>query len=561
MTYDRQMIGAMRRDAKRRLVLVARIVAFCAFLCAVAGPAAGFQISLMGSGEQGGAPPSTGPYAIAGIVVDSVTGAPIRRALVQLVGATRMVLTGDDGKFRIEGLPRTTMAIVAIKPGYQQAAFGTRSFAPAMAAIGPNSTLITLKLDPESSITVNATGEDGEPVESLPVTVRLLEIQDGRRTWSAQKTGNTDDNGRFRAAELRPGRYYVSAGPSFRPIGQIGIGAAASDLGYTREFYPNAADMDSAVPLDLAPGKSLHVEFSLRAAPLYRVSGTVVGGAIGEQRIVRLFDNSSESLPIGIRVNPLTGEFHTGEVPAGVYTLKAYSLANGRTSSVGSVNVRVDGNLTNVTVAVAPTITIPVTFRSEGGAATEGEDNTGGMVILHTRREGILMQGGFSHVEGEGSEPRTVVTNIEPGSYSITIHANGPQYVASARYGQTDLLTDELVVTEGGGADAIEVTLRSDGASLGGQVRDGENPAAGAEILLIPEGKPQLLEMGAYEGGSFSFGNLAPGDYEVIAFDSTEDLEYRNPEALREYMSKAQEITLGPKQEGRVDLELVHRGK
>jgi len=40
-----------------------------------------------------------------------------------------------------------------------------------------------------------------------------------------------------------------------------------------------------------------------------------------------------------------------------------------------------------------------------------------------------------------------------------------------------------------------------------------------------------------------------------------DDLEYTNPEALKDYLAKAQDVTLSAKQEARVDLELLQREK
>jgi hypothetical protein len=61
--------------------------------------------------------------------------------------------------------------------------------------------------------------------------------------------------------------------------------------------------------------------------------------------------------------------------------------------------------------------------------------------------------------------------------------------------------------------------------------------------------------------GAFTLRDLAPGSYRALAIDRADDLEYTNPDALRDYLTKAQEVTLGPKQESRMDLELVQRAK
>ena len=58
-------------------------------------------------------------FTLTGTVVDSVTGEPIRKALVQLYcGQRRMTFSGDDGRFQFEGIPAGSYSVSAQKPGY-----------------------------------------------------------------------------------------------------------------------------------------------------------------------------------------------------------------------------------------------------------------------------------------------------------------------------------------------------------------------------------------------------------------------------------------------------------
>src|ERR1700746_3413203 len=219
----------------------------CAFgtaCCLMATPAAALQIR-PGPDGTGDKSSSTGPYTLSGIVVDALTGAPIRRALVQLVGPqSRLVLTDEGGKFRFENLARGQGRINAQKPGYANSS----SESPTMVTIGADTSLLVLKLEPESAIAVKVTGEDGEGVEGLPVRVLSSQVQDGRRYWGTHGGRETDEQGESRAGNLPPGKYYVSVGPSFRPVGHVGDGAQGSDVGYPRVFYPNAGEMEGAAP-------------------------------------------------------------------------------------------------------------------------------------------------------------------------------------------------------------------------------------------------------------------------------------------------------------------------
>ena len=51
---------------------------------------------------------------------------------------------------------------------------------------------------------------------------------------------------------------------------------------------------------------------------------------------------------------------------------------------------------------------------------------------------------------------------------------------------------------------------------------------------------------------------LAPGDYKLFAFDSVEQIEFRNPEVLDQYSSKAVQVTLTARGKANATLELVH---
>lgn len=90
------------------------------------------------------------------------------------------------------------------------------------------------------------------------------------------------NQGEYRSTNLVPGKYFVSVGPSSRPMGRVGSGAQASDAGYPRVFYPNAAELEGAAVVEVSPGKRARLELALSTVPLYRISGAVTGGTPGQ---------------------------------------------------------------------------------------------------------------------------------------------------------------------------------------------------------------------------------------------------------------------------------------
>jgi hypothetical protein len=540
--------------------LLRYLIWLCAFgsaSCLVAGPAAGLQIpqSLNAAGDKSS---GAGSYTLTGIVVDAFTGAPIRRALVQLVGPqSQLVLTIEGGKFQFENLAQGRCGIDAHKPGYTNLS----AESPTIFTVGADTSPLVLKLQPESGISVKVTGEDGEGVEGLPMRVLSSQVRDGRRYWGTHGGGQTDEQGEFRAGGLTPGKYYVSVGPSFRPVGRIGDGPQASDAGYPRVFYPNAEELEGAAPVEVNPGRRVRLEFSLSTVPLYRISGTVLGGALGRPCPLRLTDSSGEDMAIGVRMNPTTGVFRSGEIPAGFYTLVANCFVDGDVSFAGRIPLHVDSNLANVTLSMVPTISIPVAIRANDGGADANEKNFSATVILTQTQPGARLVSAWSEPETDGDETRIVVKRVEPGTYSVDIRPTPGWYVDSARYGSVDLLTENLTAPEGGTTEAIDITLRNDGASASGSVRISGVAAASGVVLLVPSRAPRLVKVARFMNGTFAINDLAPGSYRAVALDRADDLEYTNPETMRDYLTKAQDLTLGPKQKSRVDLELVKREK
>ncbi len=135
----------------------------------------------------------------------------------------------------------------------------------------------------------------------------------------------------------------------------------------------------------------------------------------------------------------------------------------------------------------------------------------------------------------------------------------GHWYIESARCGQTNLLTEDLNVQTGGPGQPIEIVLRDDFATVSGTVSLDGQPAKGT-VLLIPD----VNHRGAVAfltdpDGRFQRGDLPPGDYNAIAFDRVDGLDYTNIEAMRTYFPWEQPMHVSPNGQSTVQLELQKR--
>src|SRR5579884_1526946 len=253
-----------------------------------------------------------GKYVLTGTVVNSVTGEPVPRALVQLYGGSNAsMLTDFSGTFRFEGLQQGPVSLTTRKPGFfspEELNEGAdpQSAAPRPIQVGPNMLSVTLQLVPQGSILGRVVNTDGESIEDIGVTTYRLRLVDGRKQWQQGGAAVTGDDGKFRIGNLAPGVYVLRVGP-----GQaLGVASAKSagthELGYPRIYYQAEAD------------------FALRPEPMYHISGSITGGDAAARLGAELLDSSGE-FSGALRFQAFAGTFFA-DVVRGHYTLRVRGM-------------------------------------------------------------------------------------------------------------------------------------------------------------------------------------------------------------------------------------------
>jgi hypothetical protein len=530
-------------------------------------------------------------YPIRGTVLNAVTGAPIRGALVQIyANRQRSVLTGADGSFQFADVPAGTVNLNVQKPGFFTAQAIQSPRAQASFAIsGPDQPPVVLKLIPEGVISGQVSGDGGEPVEDLSVRILAERIENGKKTRVILKGATTDEQSEYRIADLQPGKYFVFvASNNIEAFNSTQQGAR----GYGATFYPNGNDFATAKPVEVAAGQHAEINFNLRSQLFHRISGTVSGYPPGTAGInLRVTDAAGQQMQAGFRFDQASGTFRTLWLPAGAYTLTA-EIRNPESGQVyfAAQNLDLTSDVAGVRLQLAPGLNIPVSFQVErtrsdtpttetqtffvagrgmGARRRQVQVNVPARVALVPQGEAVSRQQRFAQ-PGQG-ENSLEVAEVPPGVYAVQVFPNGSYYVQSARSGSLNLLEQNLTVAPGSSVDPIEIVLRDDFASLEGSVTMGaENDSA--TVIAIPEGgQPQMRGVdvsrpwpnndASHAAAVFEMGQLAPGNYKILAVDRAEDFEYGNPEVLRKYLGKAREISLVANQQAKIELELVHIGE
>jgi hypothetical protein len=259
-----------------------------------------------------------------------------------------------------------------------------------------------------------------------------------------------------------------------------------------------------------------------------------------------------------VQINPANATFTISRIPAGVYVLKAVGL-NG---DGAETTINVSGDLAGVRLVAQIGISIPVVVHHEGGASAAftnqvkryrhwGQEVSVFMTLRSAAAGADPVPQVQSAQEGEG----LVLKNVRPGSYSVFVAA--PGYVRSATCGSTDLLREDLVVSAGSAVPPIEVTVAEDTGSLTLKSLPAD-PGVQVGIVIVPDsapGRPRMI--GLYSGNELTVSGLAPGDFEVFAFEDLEEVEYMNPEVLGQYASQAAHVTIPANGQASVTVNLI----
>jgi protocatechuate 3,4-dioxygenase beta subunit len=517
--------------------------------------------------------------SVSGLIVSAATGAPLKKAWVVLRQAneggiggsggggggrfnraqTFAAITKEDGIFLIKDIPAGSYRLIANRNGYVRQAYGQRGArnpgTVLQLAPGQTMTGLNVRLTPGGVVSGRIVDEDGEPLARVGVQLLRYTYVDGDRRLQPSDFASTDDRGEFRLYGLQPRTYYVSA--NLRPgggglalaegvaIAAGGLqGADAPDESYATTYYPGTLDPESAAPVEVRGGDEIRVDFPLIPTHTYRVSGTVTNTATGEsgrQGMVVLMPRNSSGGFIGANMSPISGtdgRFEVRGVTPGSYVLTAF--ARGDEIVTGRQEIEVtEGNVEGVNLLLSPARELSGSVRVEGGGGLKLSDLTvllqplGGLTMFGPPGLATVKPDGFFTVKNLTQESYTVAfQNLPPDAYIKAAHAGGEDALASGVNVSKARAGLELVISLNGGRIQGTVT-KSDGS-----------PFAGATVVIDPE-KPVKGSRGGVrttntdQNGNFTVRGLAPGGYQVYAWEEVDQDDVTDPGFLKKYADRA----------------------
>jgi hypothetical protein len=509
----------------------------------------------------------TKPHSMSGQVINSVTGEPIPRALVQF-GAQHATLTDHEGRYEVDGLTENYDRPFASKPGYfpgDRLAVHTRL--PGV-----------IELIPEAILSGTVLDDQGHPVQGLHLELKVLQVRNGRITWQQAASAATNVEGEFRFADLQAGHYKLVSDYQLE-----GLPDAPSSVAFLPVTYPAAAADQASGSLALAPGSHVQADLNIAAEPIYPVTG-MVKGPIPSGLAFEVETAAGEMVSGAWRVFP-DGAFRL-YLPSGSYRLRVRAFVQ-PTQLQGTREIEVShGPLAGVAISLAAVAVLPVEVEYQAVETSPTQQLSG---PTHSQPVYLALQNEDSRIAEEYPatpiQSRTqhpdaplVIPSVLPGRYHLWAQPNAPWYLASASCGDLDLMRNPLVIAESSGTCTIRAVMRNDSATLKWSVDhvassplnelspsdQGSGPssveaqvfvaALPLDNLTQPEAAGTFGDVGAGPASGGEFPNLPPGHYLVVALTHQKDIAFRDPEVLKTYQSLGQEVTL--ERNGHADVQL-----
>jgi hypothetical protein len=482
--------------------------------------------------------PSDARYTLRGSVVNSLTGEPIHKASVVLYGPeSKALVTGPDGQFEIGGLLAGSYSLGANKAGFADRRVGATPISSVQ--VGPDTSPVVIKLIPFGKIAGRVVDSDGEPVPNLNVEALSRVLQMGHATWQPGGAATTDEGGNFVLDALQPGQYLVVVHEQQVYPGLAGDDRASRFI-YRTDYYPGAPDITSAQPIEIAGGESAQADLTVSEVQGGTIRFAVVPPQPSLQALLR--DASGDERNVLAQCDDRSGIWTVAGVSPGSWLLEVQSNMNGR-QLFGSAPVEVgDSDARNVVVALSDAGQVPIVFSGDANSQQNGAPPAQVTLISPSVR---MFSGSLQVLEAHYS-----IMGIPPGNYRAQISSNGSQCVDSVTSGASDLARTDYVVPENGAAQPITVNIGADCASVDFSLKQKSNPF----FFAVVTGGVYAREPISLFGRDTARATLAPGEYDVYAFADPNQIEYANPDVLKNYASLHISISSNQKTSYKLDL-------
>jgi hypothetical protein len=500
----------------------------------------------------------TGPGAVRGVVIRLGSGIPLDHARVSLVAhddtsAPRSVETDSSGSFEFPGIPPGTYSVEAQRTGF----FGPLAHDVAanfvvkdVVVTAQQTQQISLGMTQGGSISGRILDARGTPSPRARVMAIRTVYRAGRRSWYADASATSDENGNYRLFWLGVGSYFIYA----KPFSESSPGSSSTE---STTFYPGTNDVETATPVALREGADitgLNVRLQQTATGTVQIrvvdesgAGKQASFALVPQDRLLISPNLDGIAAAAMSPRRDTGEYELRGVRPGSYDLIAQVRNAGVLMFDGRAAIRVrSGDLQSLTIVVKPVVTVSARFIVGGNSAIDLSQ----LELQLEQRDRV----GYRLPALAGSDPRaTMRFGRVPSSMAVPV-VYGPYpdaYVADLLQEGRSVF-DGGVITIGSQPVSVDVVLNGDGSRIEGSVQGA--PSANFEstrVVLVPE-SPRRANPLLYQAvnpdanGRFTLRGVAPGNYKVFAWESVPSGAWENAEFLAPFERQGKVLRVEP---------------
>jgi len=508
-------------------------------------------------------------YTIAGTVVNSASGEPLRHATVAALSeedshTVAAVESDNEGHFSLQRLPAAKYQLTASRRGYRTAFYDEHDEYNSAIVTGPGLETgnLSFRLVPGSVLHGVVTTEGGEPVENARVML-FMKWHDGKPGGriGQENSASTDDTGAYEFNNLAAGDYLlaVTAEPWYalhhsRRLNPNAARAAESegntdpstalDVAYPITYFDSTTDEASATHIVLTGGSREEANITLHpAAALHLTVDTPrkEDGSIARAELRQ----TVFGVMIGAESAGFLDAMQTGTTEFNSVAPGHYELAQGDPPRIlefdAAASQQVDPSLGTATVSVKGTLktTAGTPWAEEGSVSLESINTA------HSQNpiQAPCVHGAFSF------------SSVPPGQWQLSADSGGKQLpVVSVTTGNRTN-TGNLVSVQDRPL-SIVATVSQGTTRLAGFAKRDNKGVAGVMVVLVPAAK-SITDLAALyslfrrdqsdSDGSFALRDVVPGQYILLAIEDGWPLDWADPQAIARYLPGGIAVTVSDK--------------
>lgn len=511
------------------------------------------------------------PFRISGVLVNSVTGQPVRNARVVMSPVTdrqaySLVITGENGHFVFRNLTPGKYGLRAQRHGYLTRSFDQHDQWSTAIAVGPGleSNNLIFRLPPECAISGRISDEAGEPVDGGEVLLYQAGSPGSHAGIHLGQQAQINDEGRYHFGHLSPGKFFlvvistpwyaqrpeevkfrmfVLSGGKIKPDSPY-EGRLPLDVVYPLTFYPGVTEQSAATAIILKEGDRFEADMSLQPVPAItlHIPAAATAGADNKADFLRLNMTAFDTIPIGPagRTQVLeSGDLEITGVAPGSYRAvisgnptdpQALQKILQKTAQVDVVN---NGDI-DFEHEIA-SVSISANVQLDKGTTT----SINGLLQLSNTNAGQLFRERVSNA-GEIQFQSTV----PPGTYEVSFLNTAGEFIKTIS-AEGGTISGRVLEIKSGPLKLNVTIAHGEGSVTGVALRDGK-PLGGVMIILVPADVAHNLAIVRRDqsdsDGTFTLASVVPGKYTVLAIENRWDLEWLNPDALKPYLAKGEPV-------------------